>query len=717
MLHYPGVSGLRFNLQKDIAAGMYDIVIKTSDGYTHVIENCVKATSEPLVTGVYDLDRLWFKNQNGIPRVDNRGDYVSLYVYGVNLSGATAPIFYLQGGSTPASSYSESGDEDNKCAFEENGIGAFYTVKKSDIETNWNLWDAEYERYITYRDYAVRFAPGVEILGDSGETEEFNTYMNFPVIFDEWLEKGTGDNQGKFSAQFYIGGDVAKASGGLILNQVGNYDSGTGAYEILKSHECMISMDEGGYFIKPENAEDAADANSWGYQFQFFRRMNGKEFNILGKDGVKYVSSGSKHQSIHIFPVAKGRKWAIYSGNLVGRCLASGVGTGNNVFTDHPEILQNAKDYIYYRFWVEGDGTDEGSWYKYYIDKEGSGGGGGFDPPVDYCKYSGTIAAGQKFNVKPYLPYTRFRLEVLSSEVKNPASVTSAGVVKAKAPCTIRVYGQHKVGKVWKDYSYYVDLTVLMPEFKLKTVNLYSPGLTCYPEDNLKEVPDGLKAQWSVTPARVAELATDDASRPFIRTVKAGSARVTAIYGEGKNAAKYTFTLKVNNPRIKKVKQNLQLGQAVHNHIRLTGITLEEASALTWTADSDRGIISIRQEAPVAGRSYVDIPVEITPVTAGTETVSIDLGEGGIYSFTATVKKPTLSKKKLTLKQGASAAITLSGTKLSKDAIKALDWQTTDPSVAIVADGMVTATGSPGSTCEVFTVYGGCEDRCTVTIK
>ena len=103
--------------------------------------------------------------------------------------------------------------------------------------------------------------------------------------------------------------------------------------------------------------------------------------------------------------------------------------------------------------------------------------------------------------------------------------------------------------------------------------------------------------------------ATIDPETGLITTVAKGSTKITAVYGEGKLAAKYIFTVKVAYPAMSKKTAKLVTGATLALKLKNTKLVPE------WTS-SDPAVASVE-----AGK--------VTVHTIGTATITATVEEMG----------------------------------------------------------------------------------------
>ena len=271
---------------------------------------------------------------------------------------------------------------------------------------------------------------------------------------------------------------------------------------------------------------------------------------------------------------------------------------------------------------------------------------------------------------------------------KKLAAVSAKGILTAKQPGTVQVTGYEKNGKVWEAKET-ISVLIEKPLITEKTIIRTRPELTIDGSANITGAEKKPTTWISSKPA----VATIDPETGLITTVGKGSTKITAVYGEGKLAAKYTFTVKVAYPAMSKKTSKLQTGATLALKLKNTKLVPE------WTS-SDPSVASVE-----AGK--------VTVHTIGTATITATV-EGMGYTCVITVTEPTLSKKEVTLKAaGKTAKLAWKNTKLKGDSIT---WCSEDPTVATVdANGKITAIAA--GTTNITSTVGGATGVCVVTVK
>ena len=172
--------------------------------------------------------------------------------------------------------------------------------------------------------------------------------------------------------------------------------------------------------------------------------------------------------------------------------------------------------------------------------------------------------------------------------------------------------------------------------------------------------------------------------------------------------------------------------QAKPAPVSVTGVSLDKATLELYTGDTATLTATVEPDnadnKDVTWKSNnesvatVDTSGKVTAVGAGTATITATAADGSekYDTCTVTVTQPvtgvTLDKPSMTLTEGDSETLTAT-VEPSNATNKNVTWSSSDPSVATVANGVVTAVGAGTATITVTTEDGGKTAICTVTVE
>lgn len=117
-------------VRETLKEGFYDLVYTLTDGTKYIYVDAYEAVTRPIIYGIMDTDSV-FETSNAVV-TDQTGDYVSVYVYGWNITkDAVKPVFY-----NPEQE-AISGDV---AAVETDKWGAYYRIEKENPNSDdWNI--------------------------------------------------------------------------------------------------------------------------------------------------------------------------------------------------------------------------------------------------------------------------------------------------------------------------------------------------------------------------------------------------------------------------------------------------------------------------------------------------------------------------------------------------------------------------------------------------
>ncbi len=219
-------------------------------------------------------------------------------------------------------------------------------------------------------------------------------------------------------------------------------------------------------------------------------------------------------------------------------------------------------------------------------------------------------AVGQKQNVTDLFSQS-YQKYVASP--KGIVSISSKGVIIGKKAGKVTVTGYVKDGKKWVPGPEKVTLTIEKPTFKEKRMTGTRAGQWINAASNLTGVSVS-PTRWTSSKSSVAEIS----NYGNIKTKKGGSTKITAYFGEGKQASKFSFTLQVKIPKLSKTKSTLKAGKSTRLSVKSTSLTPRWHSSNPSVAT-------------------VDSTGRVTAKAPGNATITATI-EGVAYSCQITVK-------------------------------------------------------------------------------
>lgn len=122
--------------REELEEGFYDLIYTLSDGTKYIYKNAYEAVTRPIIYDISDTDST-VESSNAV-FTDQTGDYVSVYVYGWNISKDTVkPVFYNEDGDAI------SGDVK---AVETDKWGGYFRIEKNNPNSDdWKIDLSSYE--------------------------------------------------------------------------------------------------------------------------------------------------------------------------------------------------------------------------------------------------------------------------------------------------------------------------------------------------------------------------------------------------------------------------------------------------------------------------------------------------------------------------------------------------------------------------------------------
>lgn len=307
-----------------IEEGYYDIVVESTDGRKHVLEKWYYGTDKPFAWRVSDAKDAINYGEGRTPiAADNRGSYVSVYVYGMNLNETTVPTFYSsEEEGKVISSYNT---DDLICGNEagEDVWGWFYTLKKGESPE----WSLEGKKVPTATNVGesntIQYKTKVANIINP---KDFECSVNYAVMHDEYRV-----NKGEKSYRHICIADEWLAGSEAVKLTLEIWDKGK-----LESDELKVEKDINGSYV--ELPEESPLYEKWGDSGQknIYKKTADGWQPAYSEGRYSYRNWNESHSDKGSLYLEKNLKFEIHPCNEVERILFKGTGAGLNkdVFTD-----------------------------------------------------------------------------------------------------------------------------------------------------------------------------------------------------------------------------------------------------------------------------------------------------------------------------------------------------------------------------------------------
>ena len=336
--------------EEDIPTGSYDYVLTDTDGITYKVENCYYGTDQPYVWGVKDAKsgRTCGDLRPAI-NADNRGSYVSVFVYGINLDKDNIPVFVTEDEQTEISRYDES---DVSCGYEPAQCewGVYFATKKTESDqwdlAKWSVPTVNEPGEKTYVTYPVKVA------GDTSE-KVHSCWIDYSVQYDEIsMEDG---KRYMLASDWVKPGDTVK----LTAREWTNLDEEEAQKQ--ESEPLTVQKDRTGTYVFVPNTDSDTDFNSiWKEKnFHNVAKYTGADWQYAMTESDYSISSGLETVAIKdgIY-IRDNYTFQIHPCNEVGNTVITGVGAGNYKNALSADQLKNLDDQSIYRVVVyRNDGS------------------------------------------------------------------------------------------------------------------------------------------------------------------------------------------------------------------------------------------------------------------------------------------------------------------------------------------------------------------------
>ena len=325
---------------------------------------------------------------------------------------------------------------------------------------------------------------------------------------------------------------------------------------------------------------------------------------------------------------------------------------------------------------------------------------------VKLNKSSVTVNTGKSFTLVPTVSPSKATIKT----VKWATSNSSVATVDSKGKVTTKKPGNAVITATTSDGGFKATCKVISHR-PLKSIAFSSStvtaGIGTKTKLSVKFSPSDASNKsitWKTSDKKIATIAPDGTLTPL----KKGTVKITAVSAEGKYTATCTVKVvrKVTKVTLSKTSLVLYLGKTA-----TLGATVAPSDAsnknVTWSS-SNTAIVK------------VDSKGKLTPVKAGTATVTVKTADGGktakcTVKVETAVKTIKLSKTSLTLAAGKSATLTATLSP-SNATNKSITWTSSNKSIATVDSKGVVKALKGGSVTITAKTSNGLTAKCTVKV-
>lgn len=307
-------------LANDIADGYYDVLVFTSSGRVYREKKAYYASGKPIIYNVSrKYYREWYNDEKDQTVFsDDTGNYVSVFVYGLNLGENNIPTFYNADGNKVLAKYVK---EDSKCGYKRgNKWGNFYSLKK--VSTDMGL-----ENYV---DGCVIVDGDVLYASGAGHCE--TKIGNEGIYFTEYLENGKLYDNSSGRVRIYIGEGVNCNVGDLVTYEMLAFLS----IDKMPTYKntAVVQKNLNGKYI--EFNEESIIYKNWQKEYSF-KLIKGN--TILSSHKAEQPKWDINIHSADALLVPSGCSWELHAIGEITKTLYSGTNTSSNTAS----VLTNAQ--------------------------------------------------------------------------------------------------------------------------------------------------------------------------------------------------------------------------------------------------------------------------------------------------------------------------------------------------------------------------------------
>lgn len=297
--------------------GIYSLCVQTSDGRYHYIENFADVTDKPYVESVCPTYGTYFA-------AEDEGEYISVLVYGFNLTSNAIPTFYsIDGTALTDGSIVEYEDYRTNRASSPETCGAVYKLRKT------SDYDGAFEGAYGYVLASVEFKDAQGASLPTYASEDFSGHIFFRRNSGGVLRYECHNDELRHECRIYVAksfaaaGEILSVCGKGITNADGTYDYSKeycsegvvtegkdGLYVSFGPGTAVYDNSEGEYGFKSVEVYNASGEHEYAYvSFYSDPRV---EYN---QNIIRYARNLSVSDSCH---------WEIYTIDNYSEALFSG---------------------------------------------------------------------------------------------------------------------------------------------------------------------------------------------------------------------------------------------------------------------------------------------------------------------------------------------------------------------------------------------------------
>ena len=282
-------------------------------------------------------------------------------------------------------------------------------------------------------------------------------------------------------------------------------------------------------------------------------------------------------------------------------------------------------------------------------------------------------------------------------------SALNAGDVEVTVSC-----GQKKDTCTVHLLSHMEDFVLLEEELSFNRGETYEFTTHIFPEDTT----DDVTVKWTSSDESVVSVGDNG----FMMAVNYGEADVTAVCGDFERTCHVSVSVPLESITLGYSAVSMQQGTSYAIPVYYRPKDYPHDTRTVWTS-SNEAVCTVREEMIEDGTGHISARVIVTSTGAGAAVIT---GTNGELSTTCSVTVNVritgvnISQSTLSLDAGESRQLSAQVVPYSAEENTRLYWVSSNPSVAAVVNGVVTARA--GGTAVISAVYSGLAAHCTVTV-